>query len=89
VPDMINTKEVPLPEGLINKLRSYNERQIRRRAYVFVNGEYLHPDSCYTINIEKLCFTHLPLEEKDVLTVAVPQDDERWYYTISGGWCRM
>jgi len=86
----IKDTEIPLPEGLAYVLLcAINERQIRRRLYIYVNGSlYPIPDRDYTITDRVLIIPH-PLKTLDVVTIAIPSMDERWYFSLADGWARL
>lgn len=82
---------VKLPEGLIDHLKAFNERQWRRRVYVYHNCNLLpRPDDDYTLDCERFeLILPWPLKSLDVITLAIPSNDERWIYVPQDGWGRL
>jgi hypothetical protein len=82
--------ELVFPEELTLCLEAFNTASVRRRVYIF-HGEHLlpRPDVDYQIVFpEKLILPFL-LKTLDILTVAIPSIDERWYYSHADGWGRL
>jgi len=88
LPELTDT-EIPFHEYLVDSLRCFNERSIRRRVHIYLNGDFLPvPDKDYKITERVLIFPH-PLKTLDVVTVSVPRIDERWYYSHADGWGQL
>ena len=81
--------EIPFPDGLVEMLDGLSISQIRRKVYVYLDISLLHrPDVDYEIDHHNLIIPH-PIKTLDILTVAIPSMDERWYYSHADGWGRL
>ena len=81
--------EIELPEGLRNALSPFNTSQLRRRVYIFLDGQLLpRPGSDYTLSDTTLIIPH-QIRTLEIVTVSIPSTDERWYYSHADGWGRL
>lgn len=94
--ELLNMADLPstivkLPDGLLDHLKAYNTSSIRRRVYIYHNEHLLPlPGKDYELNAGKgELILPWPLKSLDVITVAIPSGDERWYYVPEDGWGRL
>ena len=81
--------KIPIPDGLQDTLNQMTYPERRRQVYVYVDGALLPlPGKDYALSDTCLSLTQ-ETRPMAVITVSIPNRDERWYCRRGETWGRF